>query len=71
LPKLIDEGRNFDCIVVSPQCPIDKYWTTEHWFDSLYADLQVKYRIGTVRIYATGISMGDLGLGTSPGTILR
>ena len=23
LPKLIDEGENFEFIVISPQCPID------------------------------------------------
>jgi len=33
VPKLIDEGKNFDFMVVSPQCPIDKYWTTDNWFD--------------------------------------
>jgi len=61
LPKLIDEGKDFDFFVVSPQCPIDKYWTTDNWFDSLYLDLKIKYRIDTTRIYATGISMGGFG----------
>ena len=61
LPKLIEEGNKFDFIVVSPQCPIGKYWTTENWFDSLYLDLQANYRIDTTRIYATGISMGGFG----------
>ena len=61
LPKLIDEGKNFDFIVVSPQCPNDKYWTSENWFDSLFLDLKAKYRIDTSRIYATGISMGGFG----------
>lgn len=61
LPKLIDEGKEFDFIVVSPQCPVDKYWTTENWFDSLYRDLKTNYRIDTARIYATGISMGGFG----------
>jgi len=61
LPKLIDEGKDYDFIVVSPQCPIDKYWTTENWFDSLYLDLKTKYRLDTTRIFATGISMGGFG----------
>ena len=61
MPKLIDEGKEYDFVVVSPQCPIGKYWTTENWFDSLYFDLKMKYRIDTNRIYATGISIGGFG----------
>lgn len=61
LPKLVEEGKDFDFIIVSPQCPTDRYWTTENWFDSLYHDLEAKYRIDKTRIYATGISMGGFG----------
>ena len=57
LPYLIDKGQNFDFIVVSPQCPDGKYWSTENWFDSLYSDLVTQYRIDTDRIYCTGISI--------------
>lgn len=61
LPKLIENGWEFDFIVVSPQCPKGKYWTTENWFDKLYKDLKSNCRIDTTRIYATGISMGGFG----------
>jgi predicted peptidase len=61
LPYYIAQGHKYDFIVASPQCPADKYWTTENWFDSLYLDLQSKYRIDTSRIYVTGISIGGFG----------
>ena len=43
LPYLIDKGQNFDFIIVSPQCPENKYWSTENWFDSLYSDIIMRY----------------------------
>ena len=61
LPYLIDKGQNFDFIIVSPQCPENKYWSTENWFDSLYSDLIMRYRIDANRVYCTGISMGGYG----------
>jgi len=61
MPYLVDKGQNFKFIIVSPQCPDNKYWSTENWFDSLYAELIAKYRIDTNRIYVTGISMGGYG----------
>lgn len=61
LPYLIDKGQNFDFIIASPQCPENKYWSTENWFDSLYSDLIMRYRIDTNRVYCTGISMGGYG----------
>jgi predicted peptidase len=60
-PRLIDQGKKFDFIVVSPQCPDGRYWSTENWFDSLYAELLAKYRVDTNRVYLTGISMGGYG----------
>lgn len=61
LPAMVDKGKNFNFIIASPQCPDNKYWSTENWFDSLYSDLISKYRIDTNRIYLTGISMGGYG----------
>lgn len=61
LPYLVEKGQNFDFIIASPQCPDNKYWSTENWFETLYADLQSKYRIDKSRIYITGISMGGYG----------
>ncbi|MES2731769.1 MAG: prolyl oligopeptidase family serine peptidase [Bacteroidota bacterium] len=61
LPYLVDQGRDFKFIIASPQCPEGKYWSTDHWFDSLYTDLLAQYRINQRQIYVTGISMGGFG----------
>jgi predicted peptidase len=37
------------------------YWSTDNWFEPLYADLIQQYRIDTNRVYLTGISMGGYG----------
>ena len=61
LPQLVDKGRDFDFIIASPQCPGNKYWSTDNWFDSLYIDLKSKYKIDVDRVYLTGVSMGGYG----------
>jgi len=61
LPQQIERGRNFEFIVASPQCPAGKFWSTDNWFDSLYTELTINYRIDPKRIYLTGISMGGYG----------
>ncbi|MVM30171.1 phospholipase [Spirosoma sp. HMF4905] len=62
LPYLVDKGRDFNFIIASPQCPDGKFWSTDNWFDSLYTDLKMKYRIDPKRVYLTGISMGGYGV---------
>ena len=62
LPRAIDKGQEFEFIVISPQCPDGKLWSTENWFEPLYAELTDKYRIDTNRIYLTGVSMGGGGV---------
>jgi predicted peptidase len=61
LPKLIDNGNQYNLIIASPQCPNDTYWSKIDWFDNLYKELNGKYRIDKNRIYVTGISMGGFG----------
>lgn len=61
LPNLIAKGRNFNFIIASPQCPANASWSKVNWFDDLYRDLCVKYRIDKHRIYVTGMSMGGYG----------
>lgn len=61
LPELVEKGHNFEFIIASPQCPDGKFWSTDNWLDSLYADLTTHYRIDPKRIYLTGISMGGYG----------
>jgi len=61
LPYLVDQGKEFDFIMVAPQCPEGRYWSTENWFDSLYNEVTSNYRIDKSRVYVTGISMGGYG----------
>jgi len=60
-PHALEQGRQIDALIAPPQCPEGKYWSTENWFDSLYAELTQTYRIDPKRIYLTGVSMGGYG----------
>lgn len=61
LPYLVDQGRDFDFIIVSPQCPYNKYWSSENWFEPLYEKIISEYRVDINKVYLTGISMGGYG----------
>lgn len=60
--KLVEQGREFPFIVVSPQCPADSWWTDQ--LDALMAlldEVQSKYAVDPNRVYLTGLSMGGFG----------
>ena len=61
IPDRLERGKNIPFIVIAPQCPIDKRWETDDWFDVLYAEITARYRIDTNRIYLTGLSLGGSG----------
>lgn len=61
LPYLVNQGNDFDFIIVSPQCPDNKYWSSEDWFEPLYTKILDQYRIDINKVYLTGISMGGYG----------
>ena len=61
MPYLVDQGNDFDFIIVSPQCPDNKYWSSDNWFEPLYEKIKAKYRIDPDKVYLTGISMGGYG----------
>ncbi|MDH6305823.1 putative peptidase [Parabacteroides sp. PF5-5] len=61
LPYLVEKGNEFDFIIISPQCPDDKYWSSDNWFEPLFEKIQTEYQIDTDRVYLTGISMGGYG----------
>ncbi|MCL4551928.1 MAG: phospholipase, partial [Bacteroidetes bacterium] len=55
-PKLVEEGKDFPFVIISPQCPNGTRWKTEPLIALL--DEAVKdYKIDTNRIYITGLSM--------------
>jgi predicted peptidase len=61
IPDRLERGKNIPFIVIAPQCPVDKRWETDDWFDCLYREITTRYRIDTNRIYLTGSSLGGSG----------
>jgi predicted peptidase len=59
-PKLIEEGRTYPFIVVSPQCPPDEYWSPIV-LRALLDEIISRYRVDRTRVYLTGLSMGGNG----------
>lgn len=60
LPKLINEGKEFPFIVLSPQCPDNVFWNTDV-LSALIDEIESHYRVDKNRIYVTGLSMGGNG----------
>ncbi|KAF0150811.1 MAG: phospholipase/carboxylesterase [Ignavibacteria bacterium] len=58
--KLIEQGKDFPFIVVSPQCPANLRWNHE-WLSALIDEIISKYKVDYNRIYVTGLSMGGNG----------
>jgi predicted peptidase len=64
-PKMIAEGKSFDFIIVSPQCPNDIFWPEQtDVLINLLDEVESKYRVDTDRVYLTGLSMGGFGTWT-------
>lgn len=59
-PKLIEEGKEFPFIVVSPQCPRDRWWEPLE-LSVLLDEIVEKNKVDQDRIYVTGLSMGGFG----------
>lgn len=59
-PRLIEAGRDFPFLVVSPQCPSGSWWNPAE-LNTLLDHLISTYRVDTNRIYVTGLSMGGYG----------
>lgn len=56
-PKMIENGHDFDAVVISPQCPKNVWWNTKQLKALL--DHQIKeHSIDLDRVYVTGLSMG-------------
>jgi len=62
-PKLVEKGKEFPMIIVSPQCPHGQWWNVE-MLNAFYDDMMEKYRVDADRVYLTGISMGGNGTWT-------
>jgi predicted peptidase len=58
-PKLIEAGKDFPFIVVSPQS--QRFGWNPQALGALLDDVAAKYRVDPDRIYVTGLSMGGMG----------
>ena len=62
-PKLLGSKTDLplkDFIVVSPQCPANKWWQP-HEVIALLDEVSQKYSVDADRVYLTGLSMGGFG----------
>lgn len=61
-PKLIEQGKSFPAIIVSPQCAAGRWWTGQLLeLTALIDEIVDKYKVDEDRIYLTGLSMGGFG----------
>ncbi len=58
-PKLIAAGKDFPCIVVSPQAR--RFGWDAGVLNSLLDEVMANYRVDKDRVYVTGLSMGGMG----------
>ena len=59
-PKLVAQGKQFPFILVSPQCPVDEYWSVP-LLKALLEEIEGSYRVDRLRVSVTGMSMGGNG----------
>lgn len=59
-PRLIAQGHQLPFIVVSPQCPSQRWWA-EDVLNALLDHILANYRVDARRVYLTGLSMGGYG----------
>ena len=61
-PKIAEKKKDFPFILVSPQCPEEKWWPNEiDMLTNLLDDIVERYDVDEERIYLTGLSMGGYG----------
>jgi predicted peptidase len=60
LPKLIEQGRDFPFVVISPQWPPGEWWNI-FALEGLIETIVREERIDRDRVYLTGLSMGGFG----------
>ncbi len=60
-PMLVEQGKEFPFILISPQCPLGQRWDPLK-LTALLDDVEKIYRVDTTRVYLTGLSMGGEGV---------
>jgi predicted peptidase len=65
--KTVEQQPDFPFILVSPQCPADRWWPVDA-VSALIDEVMEKHAVDAKRVYLTGLSMGfatwELGLKT-------
>jgi predicted peptidase len=59
-PKLVEGGKDFPFILVSPQCPVNKWWEPAE-LSALITGVCEQNKVDQDRICITGLSMGGFG----------
>lgn len=59
-PRLVEEGKKFPFILVSPQCELNWQWDEDD-LHRLLQSVKKQYRVDQDRVYITGLSMGGFG----------
>ncbi len=59
-PKLIKQGKQFPFIVVSPQCPSNRWWQPFE-LSALLDEVISTHKVDDDRVYLSGLSMGGFG----------
>jgi len=61
-PKLVENGKQFPFILVSPQCARGDWWSSKPLeLMALVDEISEKYKVDESRVYLTGLSMGGFG----------
>ena len=58
--KLVEEGKDFPFVMISPQCPLGQRWDVRE-LSALLDEVEIIYRVDKNREYVTGLSMGGEG----------
>ena len=59
-PMLVEQGKDFPFILISPQCPLGRRWDALE-LSTLLDEVEKIYRVDENRVYVTGLSMGGEG----------
>ncbi len=59
-PMLVEQGKDFPFILISPQCPLGQRWDALE-LSTLLDEVEKIYRVDENKVYVTGLSMGGEG----------